>query len=215
MPKFALRRTQGPTNACINFHCDGPYASSTIQIPLNDLSACHGGRLIMYSNGNLFTPLDRAGCMTRHDRSVLHAVTPFIRGVRKSFFVVDQNNGLGEALNGSIHTISDEDIQTFSDTQSNDSTVGDFSDGTHYDSTSAQQELQPLPKPPQQQKQEQKHDQQRQKNYEEQSQTQPSHCVICYEQMAYIAIVPCGHMCICRECSEKFRFHTCPICIVT
>lgn len=35
-PKIALRQTRGPTKACINFHCDGPYASSTTQIALNE-----------------------------------------------------------------------------------------------------------------------------------------------------------------------------------
>ena len=34
--KVALRMTTGPTNACISFHCDGSYASSTSQIALND-----------------------------------------------------------------------------------------------------------------------------------------------------------------------------------
>ena len=31
-PKIALRISKGPTEACINFHCDGPYATGTVQV---------------------------------------------------------------------------------------------------------------------------------------------------------------------------------------
>merc|ERR1719410_1871258 len=41
--KIALRMTQGPSNACINFHCDGAYATGTVQIALNDESEYKGG----------------------------------------------------------------------------------------------------------------------------------------------------------------------------
>jgi hypothetical protein len=34
--EMALRMTRGPTKACIDFHCDGFYATSTSQIALND-----------------------------------------------------------------------------------------------------------------------------------------------------------------------------------
>lgn len=36
------------------------------------------------------------GSMTRHEAKVLHGVTSVRSGVRKSMFIVDQNNGLGE-----------------------------------------------------------------------------------------------------------------------
>ena len=31
-PRIALRMTKGPSNACINFHCDGNYATGTVQV---------------------------------------------------------------------------------------------------------------------------------------------------------------------------------------
>eukprot|EP00923_Selenidium_pygospionis_P049646 GHVN01085516.1.p1 GENE.GHVN01085516.1~~GHVN01085516.1.p1 ORF type:complete len:278 (-),score=41.69 GHVN01085516.1:125-958(-) len=40
--KVALRMTRGPTNACIDFHCDGTYATSTSQIALNCPSEYEG-----------------------------------------------------------------------------------------------------------------------------------------------------------------------------
>merc|ERR1712038_724863 len=38
LSKIALRMTVGPTNACIDFHCDGNYATRTVQIAINDSS---------------------------------------------------------------------------------------------------------------------------------------------------------------------------------
>eukprot|EP00928_Gymnodinium_smaydae_P011932 TRINITY_DN14361_c0_g1_i1.p1 TRINITY_DN14361_c0_g1~~TRINITY_DN14361_c0_g1_i1.p1 ORF type:complete len:383 (-),score=44.05 TRINITY_DN14361_c0_g1_i1:51-1199(-) len=94
--KIALRMTRGPTNACINFHCDGGYATGTVQIALNDQSEYSGGRLLFFVNDQLHV-LDRpAGSMCQHPRAVLHAVTPMSAGTRKSLFVVDTTNGLGE-----------------------------------------------------------------------------------------------------------------------
>ena len=110
--KIALRMTRGPTNACINFHCDGTYASATVQVALNDVSEYEGGRLCFFQTGRenrnkRFLPdalvvLDRpAGSVCRHAPKVLHAVTSLTSGTRKSLFVVDTANGLGE--NGVIH----------------------------------------------------------------------------------------------------------------
>lgn len=38
--KIALRRTEGPVEGCIDFHCDGAYATHTVQLTLNDESEC-------------------------------------------------------------------------------------------------------------------------------------------------------------------------------
>lgn len=112
--KIALRMTKGPTNACINFHCDGAYATGTVQIALNDQSEYSGGRLCFFVNDQLFM-LDRpAGSVCQHPRRVLHAVTALIAGTRKSLFVVDVENGLGE--NGVV-TITAEHVQEFLDAQ--------------------------------------------------------------------------------------------------
>eukprot|EP01147_Barroeca_monosierra_P001001 gene1002-4244_t len=59
--KIALRITKGPTGACIDFHCDGPYATHT-----------------------------------QHAPKILHAVTALCSDTRKSLFVVDHFNGLGD-----------------------------------------------------------------------------------------------------------------------
>jgi large subunit ribosomal protein L40e len=100
--KIALRMTRGPTKACINFHTDGHYATSTVQVALNDSAEYKGGRLcfFLYSEGvqndELVTLERPAGSVCKHLRCVLHAVTSLTEGTRKSLFVVDQNNGLGE-----------------------------------------------------------------------------------------------------------------------
>ena len=119
--KIALRMTRGPTNACINFHCDGTYASATVQVALNDVSEYEGGRLCFFQTGRenrnkRFLPdalvvLDRpAGSVCRHAPKVLHAVTSLTSGTRKSLFVVDTANGLGE--NGVIHACR-RDVESF------------------------------------------------------------------------------------------------------
>lgn len=112
--KIALRITKGPTNACINFHCDGIYASSTSQIALNDPSEYKGGRLVFFVNGILHV-LDRpAGSLVQHPPKVLHGVTCLTEGTRKSLFVVDKGNGLGE---GGVFEVSSEDIDGFFDSR--------------------------------------------------------------------------------------------------
>lgn len=37
-------------------------------------------------------------------------------------------------------------------------------------------------------------------------------CVVCYSSPRHIAFAPCGHLCICRDCSNNPSIHTCPIC---
>ena len=95
-PKVALRMTRGPTNACINFHCDGGYATSTSQIALNDPSEYAGGRLVYFVNDVLHVLERPVGSLVQHPPNVLHGVTCLTSGTRKSLFVVDKSNGLGE-----------------------------------------------------------------------------------------------------------------------
>ena len=108
--KLALRMTCGPTNACIDFHCDGLYATSTSQIALNCPSEYKGGRLCFFVNDTVHV-LDRpVGSITQHPAKVLHGVTALTEGTRKSLFIVDQTNGLGEG--GIIQVLSDH-VQLF------------------------------------------------------------------------------------------------------
>jgi len=37
-------------------------------------------------------------------------------------------------------------------------------------------------------------------------------CVYCLEEKATIAIIPCGHLCLCTTCSSKNPFKQCPMC---
>jgi len=112
--KIALRMTRGPSNACINFHCDGGYATGTVQIALNDNAEYSGGRLCFFVNDRLEV-LDRPiGSVCQHPRAVLHAVTALTEGTRKSLFVVDHTNGLGE--NGVVE-VTEQHVQAFVDAQ--------------------------------------------------------------------------------------------------
>jgi len=97
-PKIALRRSEGDVKGCIDFHCDGGYASYTVQLTLNDDTEYDGGRLCYVTgNGKLSVPSRPAGTLTGHARDVLHGVTRLHRGIRYSLFVVDVYNGLGQA----------------------------------------------------------------------------------------------------------------------
>ena len=110
--KIALRITRGPTKACINFHCDGGYATVTVQLALNDSSEYTGGRLCFFVNDNI-KMLDRpAGSLTQHPAKVLHAETSLTEGTRKSLFVVDQANGLGE---GAVVVVNEKEVNEFSE----------------------------------------------------------------------------------------------------
>jgi hypothetical protein len=117
--KIALRMTRGPTNACIGFHTDGDYATATLQVALNDSAEYRGGRLCFFTlkekqKDDKLVILERpAGSVCGHPREVLHAVTSLIEGTRKSLFVVDEANGLGEG--GVVH-VQNSDVESFLET---------------------------------------------------------------------------------------------------
>jgi ubiquitin len=94
--KIALRMTRGPTNTCIDFHCDGGYATSTSQIPLNSSDEYGGGRLCFFVDDTLHVLLRSAGSLMQHPLRVLHGVTAVTEGTRKSLFIVDESNSLGQ-----------------------------------------------------------------------------------------------------------------------
>lgn len=95
--KIAMRCTRGPVEGAIGWHFDGAYATTTVQVALNDDREYEGGRLCFYSMDKGVEVLQRgAGCMTVHKPHVLHAVTRLTAGTRYSLFVVDKNNGLGD-----------------------------------------------------------------------------------------------------------------------
>ncbi|KAI2512900.1 hypothetical protein MHU86_1446 [Fragilaria crotonensis] len=108
--QLALRMTCGPTNACIHFHCDGEYATSTSQIALNCPSEYKGGRLCFFVNDALHILERPLGSITQHAAGVLHGVTALTEGTRKSLFVVDQTNGLGE---GGVIQVRSDLVQLF------------------------------------------------------------------------------------------------------
>ena len=113
--KIALRRTEGPVDGCIDFHCDGGYATYTVQLTLNDSAEYDGGRLCFVTKEtckardkiHLTVPERPAGTLTGHHRDVLHGVTRLHSGVRYSLFVVDKSNGLGER---DVHCLDADDI---------------------------------------------------------------------------------------------------------
>jgi Ubiquitin family len=107
---IALRMTHGPTKSCINFHCDGSYATSTLQIPLNATSEYDGGKLIFYSNNQLHTMPRTPRSLVQHQPNVLHGVTSVTRGTRKSLFVVDKQDDLGET---GVVMLSSDDLKLF------------------------------------------------------------------------------------------------------
>ena len=133
--KLALRMTRGPTNSCINFHCDISGGSGTCQIPLNDPSEYQGGKLCFFSISNAnaaeasegrsynnflkFVPRTK-GSLTMHPSKILHGVTTVTSGTRKSLFGIDKYSGLGvdDDESGSIVIeLTDNDIESFLSTQ--------------------------------------------------------------------------------------------------
>jgi len=102
--KFALRMTKASNN-CISFHCDGGYATSTSQIPLNEPSEYKGGKLCFFVSDQLHFVPRTPGSLVQHPPKVLHGVTRVTEGTRKSFFIVDSNNGLGD--NGVVQLQAD------------------------------------------------------------------------------------------------------------
>ena len=108
--KVALRATRGPTNSCIDFHCDGIYASSTSQMPLNSPTEYKGGQICFFVNDQLHFVPRPIGSLVQHPRNVLHGVTQVTEGMRKSLFIVDRDNGLGE---GGVVVLSSDDVASF------------------------------------------------------------------------------------------------------
>ena len=104
-------------------HCDGIYASQTVQIALYAESEYCGGKLCFFFRENLSTLEHPLGSMTRHEARVLHAVTSVRSGVRKSMFILDQNNGLGESRDAVIE-VEESDIRTFLRTKESHSEIG-------------------------------------------------------------------------------------------
>ena len=39
-------------------------------------------------------------------------------------------------------------------------------------------------------------------------------CAICLTQLRTHAFIPCGHKCVCKDCSDKLKDKKCPICRV-
>ena len=102
--------TRGPTNSCIDFHFDGGYATSTSQIPLNAPSEYKGGTLCFFVNDHLHQVPRPAGSLVQHPPKVLHGVTSVTEGTRKSLFIVDEANGLGET---GVFNLGSDDIMSF------------------------------------------------------------------------------------------------------
>lgn len=89
--KIVLRRTSEGIDACIDWHCDGPYAKKTVQYTLNQ--GYKGGNLCYYTKHGLVRLVRDAGVVTVHEPKILHAVTKVHSGVRYSLFVLDRTNG--------------------------------------------------------------------------------------------------------------------------
>ena len=108
-PKIVLRRTQGPTQACISFHCDVQNSTHTCQIALNPESEYSGGKLCFFAKDTLTIPDRPPGSFTRHSRDILHAVTSVRCGVRKSLFLLSPHSNLGDR----VIEVSPQDVQDF------------------------------------------------------------------------------------------------------
>ena len=108
--KIALRMTRGPSDACIDFHCDGSYATGTVQIALNDSDEYQGGRLCFFVRDHLHVLERPAGSVCQHPPKVLHGVSALTEGTRKSLFMVDVSNGLGD---GDVVEVTSAHVQSF------------------------------------------------------------------------------------------------------
>ena len=93
------------THASISIVTVSMLVTSTSQIPLNPTSEYEGGSLVFFVNDQLQTVPRVPGSLVQHPRNVLHGVTSVTKGTRKSLFVVDKANGLGEK--GVIELTSD------------------------------------------------------------------------------------------------------------
>ena len=98
--KLALRIVHGPTNGCIPFHIDQG-STRTLQVMLSDPDEYNGGKLcfFIYESKAEVKCLNRIkGSVSWHPRSILHGVTNLVSGTRKSLFVVDKKNALGDEV---------------------------------------------------------------------------------------------------------------------
>ena len=141
--KVALRMTKGPTNSCINFHTDNgrhhERVSSTSQIPLNSTSEYKGGQLCFFVNDHLHMVPRKAGSLVQHPPNILHGVTSVTEGERKSLFILDVTNGLGE---GGVVKLTSDHIDSFlteissgSDIDSSSNSSGDGDSSAEEDSS--------------------------------------------------------------------------------
>ena len=124
--KVALRMTRGPTNSCIAFHCDGGYATSTSQIPLNSPSEYEGGKLIFFVNNQLHEIERKQGSLIQHPPKVFHGVTAITEGTRQSLFIVDPSNGLGEK---GVVTLTSDHVVSFLALRASQASSSSASDG--------------------------------------------------------------------------------------
>ena len=66
-----------------------------------------GGRLCYFVSDHLLVLERPVGSLVQHPREVLHAVTCLTEGTRKSLFIVDRHNGLGD---NDVLTVTQEDV---------------------------------------------------------------------------------------------------------
>lgn len=121
--RIALRRTQ-ETQGWIDFHCDGAYATRTVQVCLNSDSDYEGGRLLFFAQGKCHVPKREEGFVSIHKRDILHAVTRLISGVRYSLFIVDESNTLGDV----VVRMNDEAVKKIVAKVNSDEEVEDITD---------------------------------------------------------------------------------------
>ena len=79
---------------------------------LNNRVEYSGGNLCFFVNDKVHVVDRPAGSMTKHPAKVLHAVTALKSGTRKSLFVVDESNGLGD---GHVLQITNKNVEKFAD----------------------------------------------------------------------------------------------------
>jgi len=109
-PKFVLRRSEAPSAGPIDFHCDGSYATYTLQLVLTEAKT-YGGELVFYDAVTGLNVLETTfGRITIHPRESYHAVTSLRRGTRYSLFVVDEDNGLGSDEH--VKKVSEESLKS-------------------------------------------------------------------------------------------------------
>jgi len=212
-PKIALRQTRGPTNACIGFHCDGVYATSTTQVALNDPSEYEGGRLVYFVDDSLRVLERPAGSVVQHPPKVLHAVQALTSGTRQSLFVVDSENGLGE---DGVVVITGDHIREFAETKQPQASrcIICFENIANHvivpcghlclcdDCVGTINDTCPTCR----------------KRVSKKTKVTLWHCAVCMGRPASHALLPCGHLCVCGHCEDELRTtfiaDECPKCKV-